>query len=283
MRTFSAMIALVLLVPGAAEAAESYDNCTGFIDSVPATISTQGNWCMRADLSSALASGALITVATNNVVLDCNDFKLGGLAAGAGTATAGILAVNRANLTVRNCNLRGFALGIQTSGGDGGHLVERSRFDGNRITAIFLHSPGSMIRDNLIVDTGNSSLSAGTVSAIHSSSGTDVVDNIVDGVRTSQAGADAIGIRTDNNSNGVVVRNRVRGLSPGTGGAAYGVWDQTASRTVISGNTIVGEGLASSVGVRCTSNIAGAHANTIAGFDTGIATCATNGNVINSN
>jgi len=272
-----------LFAPADAVAAESYANCTGFIDSVPATLTTQGNWCLRADLSSALASGAMITVATNNVVLDCNDFKLGGLAAGPGTAAVGILAVNRANLTVRNCNLRGFALGIQASGGDGGHLVERSRFDGNRLTAIFLHSPASMVRDNLVVDTGNTSLAAGTVVAINASSGTDIVDNAVYGVATIQAATDVIGIRTDNNGNGAVVGNRVRGLSPGTGGVAYGIWDQTASRTVLSRNTVVGDGLANSVGIRCTSAIAGAHANTVAGFDTGIQSCATNGNVINSN
>ena len=75
--------AAAMLPPASALAAESYDNCTGFIDSLPATVSTQGTWCLRANLSTAMASGDAIAVAANNVTLDCNDFKIGGLAAGA--------------------------------------------------------------------------------------------------------------------------------------------------------------------------------------------------------
>ncbi len=65
-----------------AHAAESYDNCTGFIDSVPATITTQGTWCLRKNLATNITTGNAITIATNNVTIDCNDFKIGGLAAG---------------------------------------------------------------------------------------------------------------------------------------------------------------------------------------------------------
>ena len=38
--------------PGSA--AESYDGCTGFIDEIPATITIQGVWCLRQDLTSRL-------------------------------------------------------------------------------------------------------------------------------------------------------------------------------------------------------------------------------------
>jgi hypothetical protein len=49
MQRHSIAAALVLAAAGlsaspAARGAESYDNCTGFIDSVPATITTQGVW-----------------------------------------------------------------------------------------------------------------------------------------------------------------------------------------------------------------------------------------------
>jgi hypothetical protein len=64
-----APVALVLLAAAAspALAAESYDNCTGFIDPLPAVITTQGTWCLRKDLRTAVASGHAITIATNNV------------------------------------------------------------------------------------------------------------------------------------------------------------------------------------------------------------------------
>ena len=131
-RSITSLLPLLLLGlpcawPNAVFAAESYDNCTGFIDTLPATISTQGTWCLRKDLGTAVTSGAAIAIATNNVTIDCNDFKLGGLAAGAGTLAYGIRAANRYNTTVRNCNIRGFFFGLQFWGG--GHTVEDNRFD----------------------------------------------------------------------------------------------------------------------------------------------------------
>ena len=45
---FSQAFLLVLLLFAAGThrvaAAEGYDNCTGFIDSLPATVTTQGTW-----------------------------------------------------------------------------------------------------------------------------------------------------------------------------------------------------------------------------------------------
>src|SRR5690242_4309124 len=98
-------LAGALLVPAAAAAAESYDNCSNTISSLPAVIATQGTWCLKGDLSTAITSGTAITINTNNVTIDCNNFKLGGLAAGAGTSTYGIFASNRLNATVRHCNV----------------------------------------------------------------------------------------------------------------------------------------------------------------------------------
>ena len=37
--------------------AETYQTCAGFIDALPATITTQGVWCLRKDLGTAMASG----------------------------------------------------------------------------------------------------------------------------------------------------------------------------------------------------------------------------------
>src|SRR5688500_5888635 len=91
--------------------AETYQTCAGFIDALPATITTQGVWCLRKDLGTAMASGAAITIATNNVTIDCNNFKVGGLAAGAGTQAVGIQVSGKQNATIRNCAIRGFYRG----------------------------------------------------------------------------------------------------------------------------------------------------------------------------
>jgi hypothetical protein len=45
-----------------AHASRSYDNCTGFIDSLPATISRQGTWCLRKDLYFSPSQGVALTV-----------------------------------------------------------------------------------------------------------------------------------------------------------------------------------------------------------------------------
>src|SRR5690606_28675588 len=61
--TSLALLAGMLLVPHAARAAQSYDTCTGFIDSLPATINSQGTWCLRGNVSTAITSGNAIEVA----------------------------------------------------------------------------------------------------------------------------------------------------------------------------------------------------------------------------
>ena len=127
LRTSILAAAADLTCPIAAHAAESYDSCVGFIDSIPAVISTQGTWCLRRDLSTSMASGSAITVSANNVTIDCNDFKLGGLAAGNATTTKGINAMGRLNVAVRNCSVRGFLMGIAMEGG-GTYTVEDKLF-----------------------------------------------------------------------------------------------------------------------------------------------------------
>ena len=45
-----------------AAAAESYDSCLGFIDALPATITTQGTWCLRQNLDTSATSGNVIEI-----------------------------------------------------------------------------------------------------------------------------------------------------------------------------------------------------------------------------
>src|SRR5437016_13634011 len=84
---------------GPTAAAESYDSCFGFIDALPATITTQGTWCLRQNLDTSATSGNMLEIQTNNVTIDCNGFRLRGSGGGASTTTVAILASGRANLT----------------------------------------------------------------------------------------------------------------------------------------------------------------------------------------
>ncbi len=84
------------LLPGNVRV-ETYNTCAGFIDSLPATM-----WCLRKDLTTSMTSGRAISIATNNVTIDCNDFKIGGLGAGNASTATGIYTYGRQNITVRH-------------------------------------------------------------------------------------------------------------------------------------------------------------------------------------
>ncbi|HEY0660216.1 MAG TPA: right-handed parallel beta-helix repeat-containing protein [Lysobacter sp.] len=261
--------------------AETYHTCTGFIDTLPATITTQGVWCLRHDLSTAVTSGAAITINTNNVTIDCNDFKVGGLAAGAGTLTYGIFALNRLNATVRHCNIRGFRRGLSFDGSaGGGHVVEDSRFDGNTWIGIRVEGEGSVVRRNQVTDTGGGG--AALVYGIIAYYTVDVLDNTVSGVVPDSGGdGSAYGIYTSINSNGSVSGNRVRGLYNFGDGAIYGIYTENSGRISLVANQVAGSNSANSIGLRCSTDFGSTKDNIINGFATGISICTNNGgNVI---
>jgi len=284
-RLVSSLSILVLLaLAGPANAAQSYDNCTGFIDSVPATITTQGVWCLRADLSTAIGGGNAITIATNNVTIDCNHFKLGGLAAGPGTGAMGIYALGRLNATIRNCNIRGFFHGILISGAGGGHVIEDSRFDGNTYVAIRINADSVAIRNNHIVETGGSTIYSDAFGmGIESGSGIDVSGNTVSGVTATTGNANANGIWLGSTPELSVRNNLVRGLLPSGTGSSYGIISIAATGVVIDGNIVHGPGSAGSVGITCSNTTGTATRNTVRRFATGVSNCVQLDNVVNNN
>lgn len=226
------------------QAAESYDNCSGTITSLPATIGTQGTWCMTKDLATSMTSGAAITVTTNNVTIDCNDFKLGGLNAGEATQTIGIRALNRTNITVRNCSVRGFRVGVYLQGSGSGHLLEDSRLDGNRYVGAWLHGDGNMIRGNTVANTGfgPSNEYAGIVTW----GDADIIDNTVDGVFAADAtNGSTYGIVASDGSVTTVLGNRVRNIAPNGSGIAVGIWIPAGGQAV--SNQLIGPGTGTAI------------------------------------
>jgi parallel beta-helix repeat protein len=288
------IITLSLAAPRTANAAEGYDNCTGFITSLPAVISTQGTWCLKQDVNTAISTGKAITIATNNVTLDCNDFKVGGLAAGITTQTFGIYAVDRSNVTVRHCNIRGFRHGIAISSSDpfsspGGHTIEDNRLDGNTAVGILVTGDGSTIRRNRVNDTGQTTTGA-TAYGIVAQYSVDVLDNTVSGVAArSSSNGSAIGINTLTSDGGSINGNRVRGLLKDGTGIDEGIVSDSSANVAIHSNDLVGNATAGSIGIDCNANYYGngitdngtTVANQVNGFVTGILGCSNDsGNVI---
>ena len=244
-----------------ARAAESYDNCTGFIDSLPATIGTQGTWCLRQDVSTAQTSGNAILVQASNVTIDCNDFKIGNLSAGVGTETRGISTQGtRLNLTVRNCGIRGFGQGVVTQAGSG-HLVEDNRFDQNRESAISLTGDGVIVRRNRVIDTGGSPANGATSAIFLAGAGTLVADNVISGVVLDPGVANGT-VNAINLGDGPhrITNNLIQGLFPTGAGVARGIWGDflpiyASDNVVVSSAATTGTGaLAGSVKSVCRNN-----------------------------
>ncbi|WP_242110312.1 hypothetical protein [Luteimonas aquatica] len=235
-------------LPAAAETI----NCIN-ITSIPTTITTQGVYCLKQNVSGSLASGAAITVNTNNVTIDCNEYKVGNLAAGPTTNAVGISANTRLNVQVRNCGVRGFRVGIQLLNGD--YRVQDNRVDLNTQTGIYVTGDGSAIRRNEVVDTGGTPI-AGTTQfhGINSAGDVDIIDNTVSGVvATGGSNGTTYGIRTEDMDSGTIKGNRVRNLVPNGSGSRRGIWNQNGNRNTVEGNTIVMASglLGTDAGIRC--------------------------------
>ncbi|QSX79084.1 right-handed parallel beta-helix repeat-containing protein [Agrilutibacter solisilvae] len=241
----------------AARAAQDYASCTGYIDTLPATIGASGNWCLRANRHTSQSNGAAITIAADNVTLDCNDFRLSG-----GGATTGVSATGtRQGVTVRRCRIQGFYFGIKLVGD--GHLVEDNTVDRSGFIGVQTEGDATVIRGNAVSDTGGPTGFAYGIYALAPTSATaapTIVDNLVSGVVPRVPGGVQVrGIM----SNGLVQDNLVNisGVGPGR----IGILLQAGG--VARGNVLTGGGGAGNDGnhdyVPDTAIVGGGSARTV--------------------
>jgi hypothetical protein len=162
MRRHMALLVLAGLFGLAGKAAADETTfCNVFITSLPFTISAQGHYCFDRNLSFGSTVGNAITINSDFVTLDLNNFKLGGGSAGLGTNATGIASTNHRNITVRNGNIRGFAFGIHITGTgttSGGHVVENNLLDGNTQVGLHVDGDSVVVRNNIVANTGGSTL-----------------------------------------------------------------------------------------------------------------------------
>jgi hypothetical protein len=203
-------------------------NCTP-ITSRPLVVTVQGVYGPTDNLRTAMTSGNAIEIQTNNVVLDLNGFKLGGLAASPGTLTLGIFASNRQNITIKNGTIRGFFEGIllNDSGASQGHVVEDIRADQNTFEGIDVRGSGNIVRNNQVVATGGSTLFGANADATGiavTGTGPRVLNNDV--IQTVKQGTGiARGIHFFFATGGLAVNNRIteadRGIEYGSSTGKY--------------------------------------------------------------
>ena len=156
------LLSLILLLPAGLSAWAETINCTA-ITQLPEVIDSQGVYCLKGNLSTSITTGNAIEIQANNVTIDLNGFKLGGLGAGDSTNANGVYAFQRKNITIKNGIVRGFYYGIflqdispfTTSSG---HVVKNILADQNTFVGIRVDGLGDTVSRNAVVDTGGSTL-----------------------------------------------------------------------------------------------------------------------------
>ena len=230
MRRTTAVLALAGLMglAGAASADET-TFCNTFITAVPFTISVQGHYCFDRNLAFSGTAGNAITINSDFVVVDLNNFKLGGGSAGLGTNAIGIASANHRNITIRNGNIRGFKKGISITGSGGGHVIENNVLDGNTYYGAEVFGDTMVVRNNIVTNTGGSTVNTSYPYGIKTGStgnyGFAVVrDNVVTNTFNPTAnGAYGIGVY-----NLLADHNLVR-MGPVFSGGSYGIGWFTAT------------------------------------------------------
>ncbi len=196
---FLSMAVAAALLTTSAKAA-SLGTCTE-IPFVPFTISVQGVYCLQGNKASPNQNVTMITINTNNVTIDLNGFKLGGLNAGLTTTATAIFAQDRKNITIRNGTIRGFQIGVwldQDAGTSSGHLLENLLLEQNRFIGAQVEGSGNVIRNNRVENTGPGD--PGTEADgifVQDASNSVIADNVVSGVSEDDF---AIGIRVLNSA-----------------------------------------------------------------------------------
>jgi hypothetical protein len=212
-------------------------NCTP-ITSLPATISTQGLYCLTGNLATAQASGNAITINANNVTLDLNGWKVGGQAAGAGTLAIGIYSAGT-NVTVKNGIVRGFWFGIYLVGR--GATVEGITADQNTEEGIAVAGAGILVQGNQVMDTGGTTTATnGPAYAIYvAGPGSLIQNNLVSGLISTNSGSE-YGIyfaaaATQSSARNNVVSDMAR---PSGGGSSYGIYMYDTPAVAVSNNIV---------------------------------------------
>jgi parallel beta-helix repeat protein len=273
-------LSLLLLLPALAaapaRAAESYDSCAGFITALPAVLTTQGVWCLDRDLSSNLSTGFTIEVDANNVTIDCNGYKLGGLSAGDGTLAYGIYTDGRSNTVVRNCNIRGFHTAVSLTSLAGNFLVEDNRIDNNTANGIIVSGDGSVVRRNYVVETGGTTIPVHDYAyGIYTSGTVDVVDNTVRGLTIDSPNSGmASGIRIVYGSGSLIARNTVGDINHAQLQPEYGIsLDIWTAGAVIRENNLLGTEFDTGTAIHCETAASGARLNISTRWDFDIVGC----------
>jgi len=262
---------------GAARAAPSYDNCTGFLDPHPEQfypemqfVNQPGIWCLRQNLVFQFSDNTygLIQVQGDDITIDCKGHRVEVVGGG---QLYGVVSSFSQRTTVRNCEFRGFATAI-IDNFNGGTPPVGDVAEDNVILDGSIHYPGvshAMVRRNRLY---------GPRARIAVSGDSTVIDNLVDGTLAVGYG-DAISLWDANGGEirGNVVRNFRHDPADPTGGHAPAIRVQKGGvpggRATVRDNVILGDGTGSTYALYCDHDTTLVTGNVINGVADSITGC----------
>ena len=251
------------------------------ITSVPTIISSGGVYCLKQNLGTSLNFGPAISIEANNVTIEMNGFRLGGLSAGLNSQASGIVVQARRNVTIRNGTIRGFQTGVRIIGSfsqSSGHLIEKLLIEQSRSNGIRASGLDMIMRDNRIYTTGPSGVNDAAI-GIWVDSGANVIveNNVIAGVEETSK---ATGIIVQSSGDVEVSRNRLSRLS--STGTSVGITVGFSSDVILEQNVVLGDN--GSTGIENTFsevNDLVCINNRVGGFTTNIGGCdVLSGNVL---
>lgn len=232
-----------------------------YLISAPTTITQPGTYILTSDIFYRAASGAAITIAASNVILDLNGYAI----VGPGTASNlayGVYVRNQNRVTIRNGTIMGFQYGVYISDdadlalaergfNQGGHLVEGLTLIGNTFRGMRIEGRGNVIRDNIVQDTGGTTVYSDPIVVGIESLGPGA---LIEGNRVYAIRGHGYGLAISGLGGGTIVRGNYLSNSaltsssayrPGTDGTiananTYGIWvGDRNGEVVVSKNNII--------------------------------------------
>ena len=226
------------------------ERCT-VIQSLPATLSASGRYCLVEDLQS---NGDGLNIRANGVIVDLGGHELQG-PADPTLQSAGVLAQSVRHVIVRNGGVTGFAYGVRFNVRDypglrdqrvvrPGHvLVENLRLYGNYFRAIRVDGHRVSVRGNEIRDTGGAAQAADMFIMGIEIQGPycSVVDNRVLDTRPRGLG-EGVGISVSAYTEGcIIAMNRVSNSGVNADGRTFGIWmggNRTGPPVIVENNSM---------------------------------------------
>lgn len=249
-----ALLAVLACPPPAARAAAATDAdhtsvCIA-IATMPRTISAPGHYCLDKDFRQVFVRTP-IEVLVDDVLIDCNGHAIRHAEPGAYYGASGIVSYNHSRVTVRNCTLENFHVGIALHETDSGRSLH-NRVTGNlvrrsRLAGILVSGSGNVIDGNRVTENVGHLTQAGPVTYgiwLMGGGGYRATGNAVRGNQVAAiapaAYVDVVGIQLGSVTGTDLSGNHVAALFPPRGHLASGILADAGVRgTSASGNTVL--------------------------------------------